>query len=165
MKRVRWAVLVPAALALALAGCWNGKYQYRNFLEEGHVRQVPLIIYDITANDPHDPYPASLAIAFLNTQETPLESVTISIAVCDAMGQTPHPIPIALGGPFEPHASFVINPVGPDERGDRYHVFLSHAVITAVTVTDAAGTHEFAGNQVDALLDSKVANYCIARAM
>jgi hypothetical protein len=163
LRLVRGGVL--AAAVLALCGCWNGKDQYRKLVGEGHARQVPIIIYDITANNPADMYPVSLAFAFLNTQETQIDSVTISLAACDAMGQTPDPIPIVLSGPFEPHASFVINPVGPDERGHQYHVFIPHAVVIAITVTDSSGTHEFTGKQVDALLDSKVANYCIARAM
>lgn len=159
-------LLVLASL-LGLCACWNGRDQYRKFEEEGRARGVPLLIYDISSNDPHrfldqDP----LALAFLNTQDVRIDSVTLTLAVCDTMGQATLPREIRLDGPFEPKASFILSPMGPpDSAGHETRVMLSHMVITAVEVVDAGGTRRFEGKQVAALLDDRIANFCIARAM
>ncbi|MGE5624919.1 MAG: hypothetical protein ACM3ZT_05150 [Bacillota bacterium] len=166
-KKRRPVLRVIAAMALTLCGCWNGKDQYRKFEEEGRARGVPLLIYDISANDPHrflDQEP--LGIAFLNTQDVPIASITLTLAVCNTMGQAAQPRDIRLVGPFEPRTSFILNPMGPpDSSGNETHVMLSHMVISAVEITDASGKHSFAGREVGVLLDERVANYCIARAM
>lgn len=163
--RLAWGVLLAAA-ALSLCGCRNGKEQFRKYQDEGHARGVPLIVYDLTSNNPTSYAAAPLGIAFLNTQSAPIDSVDMELGVCDTMGQAAHPVTLNLRGPFDPGASFVVAPMGPvDAKGHQEHVTIAHAVVTAITVTDAGGARRFEGKQVAALLDGKIANYCIERAM
>ena len=159
-------VLMLAMTMASLCACWNGKDQYRKYADEGRARGVPLIVYDITANNPSSYAPAALGLAFLNTQTTVIDSVSIELAICDPMGQSTHPVTLKLSGPFDPAASFIIAPMGPvDAKGNQDHVTIPHSVITSIIVTDASGTRSFEGKQVTDLLDGKIANYCIGRAM
>ena len=155
-----------AATLCALYGCWNGRDQYRKYTDEGHARGVPLIVYDMTANSPSSFLPAALGLAFLNTQTAVIDSVSVELSVCDPMGQSTHPISLKLSGPFDPDASFIIAPMGPvDAKGHQDHVTIPHSVITSITVADASGTRRFTGKQVTDLLDGKIANFCLQRAM
>jgi hypothetical protein len=154
------------AAMLGLCACWNGKDQYRKYVDEGQARGVPIIVYDMTANNPSSYIPAALGIAFLNTQAKVIDSVSIELAICDTMGQSTRPVSLQLGGPFEPGASFVIAPMGPaDAKGHQDHVIIPHSIVTSITVTDASGVRQFQGKQVVDMLDSKIANYCVGRAM
>jgi hypothetical protein len=149
-----------------LCACWNGKDQYRKYEDEGHARSVPLIVYDFTSNNPTSFAAAPLGFAFVNTQTGQIDSVGLELAVCDTMGQVTQPVTIKLAGPFEPGASFVIAPMGPvDAKGHQEHVTIPHAIVASITVADATGIRRFEGKQVAQLLDSKIANYCVGRAM
>ena len=151
---------------LALCACWNGKDQFRKYQDEGRANGAPLIVYAFTANDPTNYAPASLGFAFVNTQASPIDSIQLDISVCNTMGQAARPLTFKLSGPFDPDTSYGIAPMGPaDAKGHQEHVIIPHAVVTAITVVDAGGTHRFEGQQVSGLLDSKIANYCIAKAM
>lgn len=158
--------LLAAVSTLALCACWNGKDQYRKYQDEGHARNAPLIVYDFTANDPTRFVAEPLALAFVNTEAVRIDSIDLELAVCDTMGQTKRSVSLKLSGPFDPEASFIVTPMGPAEAdGHQDHVVIPHAVITSVTVEDSAGSHSFEDKQVAALLDAKIANYCIRRAM
>jgi hypothetical protein len=158
--------LLAAVSLLALSACWNGKDQFHKYEDEGHARDVPLIVYDFTSNDPTSYAAASLGFAFVNTQAAAIDSLEMELSVCNTMGQATRPVSLKVSGPFDPGASFVIAPMGPvDARGHQQHVTIPHAVITAVSVTDASGTRRFETKQLADLLDSKIANYCIGRAM
>lgn len=159
MKLARFGT--PILAVLSLSGCWNGRSQFREFMDEGHARHVPLIVYDISANDPHHLYPEPFAIGFLNTQDQEIASVTLGIATCGIKAAAENPRTISLGGPFEPHASFVISPVGPaDSSGEQYRMTSSHILITSIVVVDASGTRKFEGKDVAAFLDARIANFC-----
>ena len=150
-------------LACALTGCWNAQDQYRAYLEEGRSRNVPLIVYDISANDPHHLYPQSFAIGIVNTQDRDIDSVKITVAICGTKAEALHPETLDLGGPFEMHTSSVLSVLSePDANGKQYRLVLSHVLITAITVTDSAGIRTFEGKDVAALLDPKIANFCAA---
>lgn len=165
MKPVRCWISVLAVLSLC--GCWNGKEQYREFMELGHARHAPLIIYDISANDPHNNlHVEPLAIGLLNTQDQEITSVTLTIATCGVKGAAWYPHPLPLGGPFEPNASYVISPVSaPDEDGKQERIMHSHMMITAVEVVDASGTRKIEGKAVGTLLSDRIANYCATGGM
>jgi len=151
---------------VALVGCWNGKDQFRKYQDEGHARDVPLIVYDFTSNNPTSYAAAPLGFAFVNTQAGQVDSVELELAICNTMGQATQPVTIKLAGPFEPGASFVIAPMGPmDAKGHQEHVTIPHAIVTSITVADANGPRRFDGKRVADLLDAKIANYCIGRAM
>lgn len=161
---LRWLAVAPALLALC--ACLSSKDQFRQYMEEGRANAAPLIVYVFTANDPTNYTPASLGFAFVNTQAAPIDSVEMDISVCNTMGQATRPLTFKLSGPFDPNTSYGIAPMGPaDAKGHQGHVTIPHAVVTAITVTDAGGTHRFEGQQVAGLLDGKIANYCIAKAM
>jgi hypothetical protein len=156
-------VFVGALVALALCGCWNAQDQYRTYMEEGRSRAVPLIIYDISANDPHYLYPQTFAVGIVNTEEQDINSVKLTVAVCGIKAEALYPGTIDLGGPFEAHTSSVVSVLSkPDKDGKQYRLVFSHVLITSVSVTDASGTKTFQGKQVDALLDPKIANFCAA---
>ncbi|HEX7965879.1 MAG TPA: hypothetical protein VF651_09195 [Gammaproteobacteria bacterium] len=152
---------------LVLCGCWNGKDQFRHYMEEGRAAHVPVVIYDISANDPRPgARQEPLAVAFLNTQDAELDSVTLTIAPCDTMGQPGRTRDVAFNGPFEPAAAVVISTAGSaGEDGKQVPVALPHMVITAVEVTDATGRRRFEGKDLAALLDERIANFCTGRAM
>lgn len=161
---MRW--LPIATTTLALCACWNSKDQYRRYQDEGHVRNVPLIIYDFTSNNPTNYAAAPLGFAFMNTQAAVIDSVDMELGTCNTMGQMDRTVKLTLGGPFEPGASFVIAPMGPaDAKGHQEHVTIPHAVVMSLIVGDASGVRRFEGKQVTQLLDGKIANYCIGRAM
>jgi hypothetical protein len=157
---------ILAVVTLSLLGCWNSKAQFQAFLQEGQVRGVPLIIYDISANDPQTLAPETFAVALLNTQDKEISSVKLSVSVCGTKAAATDPKPMDLGGPFEPHTAAILSLMSdPDASGHRNRMMLSHLVITAVTVEDAAGTRKFEGESVATLLDQKIANYCATRGM
>jgi hypothetical protein len=159
-------VCTMGAALLILSGCWNGKDQFHKYQDEGHARDVPLIVYDFTSNDPTSYQAAVLGFAFVNTQAASIDSLELELSICNTMGQATRPLTLKLSGPFDPGASFVIAPMGPmDARGHQQHVTIPHAVVTSITVGDASGAHRFDGKRVADLLDAKIANYCIGRAM
>lgn len=154
------AVVLAASLAV-LCGCWNGKDQFRHYMEEGRANGVPLVVYDISANDAHFLYSQPVAVAFLNTEDQPLQSVVVTVATCGIKAAQDKTYTLNLGGPFEQDASFMIQPISDaDAHGDQYHMQLPHVVITAIQVTDAGGTHTYTGKDVVKLVDKRVANYC-----
>lgn len=180
-KHVRWRRRAPkgwmsgvtlfrtwifAVISLSLSGCWNSKAQFQVFLQEGQARGVPLIIYDISANDPQHLIPEAFAIALLNTQDKEISSVKLSVAICANKAAATNPQSIDLGGPFAPHTAAILSLLSdPDASGHRQRMVISHLLITAVTVEDAAGTRKFEGEEVATLLDPKIANYCATRGM
>lgn len=152
---------IVAASLLVLCGCWNGKDQFRHYMEEGRANGVPLVVYDISANDAHYLYSQPVAVAFLNTQDRPLQSVVLTVATCGIKAAQDKTFTLNLGGPFEPDASFMIQPISdPDANGNQIHMELPHVVITAIQVVDADGTHTYTGKDVAKLVDKRVANYC-----
>lgn len=161
---LRWSV--AATSLLVLGACWNSKDQFRKYVDEGRANNAPIVVYAFTANDPTNYTPASLGFAFVNTQAAPIDSVELDISVCNTMGQATRPLTFKLGGPFDPNTSYGIAPMGPaDAKGHQEHVTIPHAVVMAITVVDVGGRHRFEGPQLSGLLDSKIANYCIAKAM
>jgi hypothetical protein len=164
MKRIKHGAAIVAALCLC--ACWNAKTQFRQYMEEGRANGVPIVIYDISANDPHHLYSQPVAFAFLNTQDREITSVVVTVSVCGIKASQEGSWTLDLGGPFEPDASFMIQPISsPDAAGKQYHLQLSHMVITGIVVEDAAGTHVYTGKDVAKLLDKRVANYCVADIM
>jgi hypothetical protein len=152
---------LTAVLVLALCACWNGKGQFRHYMDEGRADSVPLVIYDISANDAHYLYSQPVAVAFVNTQDAEIKSVVLTVAVCGIKASQGTSSTLDLGGPFESDASFMIQPISdPDANGDRYHMVLPHVVITAIQVTDASGVRTYTGKDVTKLVDKRVANYC-----
>ena len=152
---------LAAASLLLLCACWNSKDQFRHFMDEGRADGVPLVIYDISANDAHHLYSQPVAVAFVNTQDAEIQSVVLTVAECDIKAAQTGPQTLNLGGPFDPDASFMIQPISkPDADGEQYHLQLSHMVINAIQVTDADGTRTFTGKDVAKLVDQRVANYC-----
>jgi len=154
---------VSAAIValLAVGGCWNGKSAFRDYMDEGRANKMPILIYDISANDAHHIYSQPVGVAFLNTQDQEITSVVLTVAVCGIKASQGSTWTLDLGGPFAPDASFMINPVSkPDATGAQYHMELPHMVITAIQVVDASGTHKFEGKDVARLVDHRVANYC-----
>jgi hypothetical protein len=147
--------------ALLLCACWNGKSQFRQYMDEGHAQHLPIVIYDISANDPHHLYSEPVGVGFVNTDDQEIASVVLTVKVCGIKADTSAPWTLNLGGPFEPNASFVISPVtNPDAEGKQYPMVLPHVVISRVVVVDAAGTHTFEGKDVTGLLDRRIANFC-----
>lgn len=53
------------ALLMMLAGCWNAKQEYAEFMAEGKARNVPLLIYDTSWNDPHALYDSRMIAGLL----------------------------------------------------------------------------------------------------
>ena len=161
-RSIAWVLpVVLAASLLVLCGCWNGKDQFRHYMEEGRANAVPLVVYDISANDAHFLYSQPVAVAFLNTQDQPLQSVVLTVATCGIKAAQEKTFTLNLGGPFEPDASFMIQPISDaDANGNQYHMELPHVVIDAIQVTDANGTRTYTGKDVARLVDKRVANYC-----
>jgi|SRR5690242_9190159 len=159
MKTVRKALAM--APLLALCACWNGKDQFRHYMEEGRANGVPLVIYDISANDPHHIYSQPVAVAFLNTQDQEIRSVVLTVAICGIKAAQEGTWTLNLGGSFEPDSSFMIQPISDsDAEGRQFHMQLSHMVIKAIQVTDAGGVRTYTGDDVTKMVDKRVANYC-----
>lgn len=157
---------ICAVVGLSLSGCWNSKAQFQVFLQEGQARGVPLIIYDISANDPQHLIPEAFAVALLNTQDKEISSVRLSVSICGSKAAATGPQSIDLGGPFAPHAAAILSLLSdPDKSGHRQRMVTSHLLITAIMIEDAAGTRKFEGENVAPLLDPKIANYCATRGM
>ena len=154
-------ICLATFVTLALHGCWNGKAQFDAFLQEGQARHVPLIIYDISSNDPHHLYPETFAVALLNTEDQDIASVKLVMATCGIKAAATNPQTIDLGGPFKPHTAAILSLLSdPDQNGHQDRLLASHMLITAITVEDATGTKTFNEKEVTALLDAKIANFC-----
>jgi hypothetical protein len=153
-------------MLLMLCGCWNSKSAFREYMGEGRANQVPILIYDISANDAHHIYSQPVGVAFLNSQDQEITSVVLTVAVCGIKASQGSTWTLDLGGPFQPDASFMINPVSQaDATGTQYHMELPHMVITAIRVVDASGARDYTGKDVAKLVDKRVANYCAGDVM
>lgn len=156
MKRALATVSV-----LMLCACWNGKDQFHHYMDEGRTNGVPLVIYDISANDARYLYSQPVAVGLVNTQDTEIRSVVLTVAECGIKAVQGEPKSVTLDGPFEPDAASLVQPVSlPDADGKQYHMQLSHMVINAIQVTDASGVRTYSGKDVGRLVDKRVANYC-----
>lgn len=154
-------LMIGTLLICSLCACWNTKDQYQAYMEEGRSRDVPLIVYDISANDPHHLYPETFAVGIVNTQDRDISSVKMMVATCGIKAEAVYPWTIDLGGPFQAHTSAVLNVLGPPGKsGKQYLLVTSHLLITAIVVTDGTGTRTFKKKEVAALLDPKIANFC-----
>lgn len=146
---------------LALGACWNGKDQFHHYMDEGRADGVPLVIYDISANDARYLYSQPVAVAFVNTQDAVIKSVVLAVAECGIKAGQVNLRTMSLEGPFDQDASFLVQPVSlPDADGKQYHMQLSHMAILSIQVTDASGVRTFSGKDVGKLIDKRVANYC-----
>ncbi|HEY3646124.1 MAG TPA: hypothetical protein VGM16_12370 [Gammaproteobacteria bacterium] len=156
------AKALVAASLLMLCACWNGKDQFHRYMDEGRANGVPLVIYDISANDAHRLYSQPVAVAFVNTQDAEIQSVVLTVSICGIKASQNGSWTLNMGGEFGPDASFMIQPISnPDANGNQYHMELSHMVITSIEVKDAGGTRTYSGKDVSKLIDGRVANYCV----
>ena len=131
-------------------------------MEEGQSRQVPILIYDISNNDPRHFQGMPVAVAFVNTQDREIASVRFTVSICATKASQVHTQGYAMEGPYPAGASFVVAPISlPDATGEQYRPVNSHMVINEVEVTDDAGTHSFTGKDVAKMLDDRIANYCL----
>jgi len=155
-----------ASLLLSLcAGCVTDDSA---LLREGASRQVPVLIYDTSWNDPReapswrmgDPVPKdALHMGLVETGDRPVDTLWLHVAHCTAQGAPVLDTWLKFEGPFQPGQVYA------DARAvgwlpDYLRVGASmHLVILAVRIEDASGTQEFR-DDVDKLLTHGVSNFC-----
>jgi hypothetical protein len=154
--------LLAVVSLLVLCACWNGKDQFRNYMEEGRAGGVPLVVYGISNNDSRHFQGQAVTIAFVNTQDQQIDSVKITVSECDVKASQLPPQNYTFVGPFQPDASFVVAPISlPDAKGQQFRPVNSHMVINSIEVDDASGVRIYAEKDVAKMLDRRIANFCI----
>lgn len=161
--------LLCLAVLCALNGCWNAKQEYSQDLAEGKARNVPLLIYDTSWNNPHALYNTRMVVGLLNTGSKTLNSVILLMTTCGSKGVTDYTYTLNLGGPFSPDRAYLIYPSWPihysqwisHERAEAEAKTADHMVITGIAIIDANGVKTTYTKGVSKMLTSNISNFCL----
>ena len=162
-------ILLCLALTAMLGGCWNAKQEYAKYMAEGKARNVPLLIYDTSWNDPHALYNTHMAVGLLNTGDKQLNSVVLLMNGCGSKGVTDYTYPLNLSGPFLPGKAYIVYPSWPvqysqwisREQAEAEAKTSSHMVITGIEITDGDGVKSIYNKDVLKMLTANISNFCI----
>lgn len=137
-------------------------------MAEGKSRQVPLLIYDTSWNNPRefptwrmgDPIPPdALHLALVNTGDKSVDAVWLHVAHCNTQGDTELDTWLKFEGPFLPGQAYAdARAVAPDMNYLRVGTS-AHLMILAARLEGAAGDQEFR-DDVPKLLTKGVSNFC-----
>jgi hypothetical protein len=155
-----------AFMALSLcAACATGSSA---FMTEGKSRQVPVLIYDTSWNNPYefptwrmgDPIPPdALHLALANTGDETVDTVWLHVAHCNTRGDTELDGWLRFDGPFQPGQTYAdARAVDADMNYLRIGSSM-HLVILGARLDGAAGKQEFP-DDVAKLLTSGISNFC-----
>jgi len=161
--------LTCIVLAVALTSCMNVRQEYSALMSEGKTRNVPLLIFATSWNDPHALYNSRMLVGLLNTGDRQIKSVVLHTADCGSKGITDDTQTLDLGGPFLPGKSYAIRPSWPvqysqwisRERAEAAAKTSSHIVITAIDIIDSSGSKSVYVKDVSELLTSNISNFCL----
>ena len=161
--------LLICLLASMLTGCLNVKQQSSELMTEGKARNVPLLIYDTSWNDPHALYNTRMAVGLLNPSDEKINSVTLRMANCGSKGITEYTQALNLGGPFLPGKFYVIHPSWlvqysqwiSREATEAAAKTSSHMVIKGVEIIDNNDKKYIYNKDVSKLLTSNISNFCL----
>jgi len=161
--------LTACLLAAMLTSCVNVKQQSSKLMAEGKARNVPLLIYDTSWNDPHALYNTRMVVGLLNPNDMQINSVTLRMANCGSKGITDYTQLLNLGGPFLPGTFYVIHPSWPvqypssisREAAEAAAKTSSHMVIKGVEIIDNNGRKYIYSKDVSKLLTSNISNFCL----
>lgn len=158
--------VATAWLMLSLcAACATGASA---LMAEGKSRQVPVLIYDTSWNNPYefptwrmgDPIPPdALHLALLNTGDKTVDTVWLHVAHCNTRGDTELDGWLRFDGPFQPGQTYAdARAVDADMNYLRIGASM-HLVILGARLDGAAGKQDFQGD-VAKLLASGISNFC-----
>lgn len=145
---------------------------YAALQAEGTSRQVPVLIYDTSWNNPRGwsnramdqaVAPGSVFVEILNTHQQQIAMISMYFLACGAKGSVGAGDRIFLRGPFEPGKNYKVTPqlagvggVGVLQPWNQ----VNHMVFAEVKVQDSDGnTYEY-GADVKKVLAANIANYC-----
>ncbi|HVA55742.1 MAG TPA: hypothetical protein VNI53_08135 [Gammaproteobacteria bacterium] len=160
-----WMVL--GLMAVFLAACSVYGPDYSSFLNEAHSRNVPILIYKTSWNDPRGG--GRLAVWVANLQDKRIDSIQLQVAPCGAKGDVQDATPLVLGGPFFGHTAYVSLPSWPIDA--HYYpgaglvyadqaVSSGHMIIKSVLISYADGKQDNYDDNVAELLTKNISNYC-----
>jgi hypothetical protein len=164
--RLPWT-LIAVLFFSSLSACATYKPDYSSFLNQAKTRQVPILIYNTSWNDPRGG--GRLAVWIANLQNKVIDSIELAVAPCGAKGSVGRVTPLILGGPFYGNMSYVSLPSWPIDAhyypaaGTEYAdlaISSGHMLIQAVTIRYANGEHVTYDDQIAQLLTKNITNYC-----
>jgi|HubBroStandDraft_5_1064220.scaffolds.fasta_scaffold78781_2 hypothetical protein len=158
-------------LPLLLYSCAS-EPDYAALQAEGAARQVPVLIYDTSWNNPRGwsnramdqaVAPGSVFVEILNTHPQQIAMISMYILACGTKGSVTAGARIFLQGPFEPGKSYKVAPqltsmsgMGALQPWNQ----VNHMVFAEVKVQDSDGkTFDYAAD-VKQVLSANIANYC-----
>ncbi len=171
MASIRNTIQIVSCIALcgALGGCWNAKQIYTDHMAEGKARNVPLLIYYTSWNDPHALYNVPMVVDLVNTGNQEIKSVTLLMQDCGSQGIESDVHSLTLIGPYAPGRTYIIHPSWPVQysqwisrrQAEDAAKTIDHMVIVAVEIVDSDGMKSTYNNNVSKLLTSSISNFCL----
>ncbi len=157
--------------AVLLAGCAT-EPDYTSLQTEGTARQVPLLIYDTSWNNPRGGWgnrmggpvpPGQFFVELMDTQPQEITTVMVYVARCGAKASKYFGSWLMLQGPFAAGKGSKVVPVPIGESVEALLPWnqVNHLLITEVRVQDAAGKTYDYKTDVANVLGPAISNFCV----
>jgi hypothetical protein len=161
-------IVLCIGLVMIATGCTNIKQDPANLMSEAKGRNVPLLIYGDSWNDPDFLYNTRMAVNLLNAGDQPIKSITLQTVNCGAKGISDSNEPLILNGPFISGKSYTVHPSWTvrysqwisRKRAEAIAKTSSHIVITSIKVVYNSENTTIYGKDVSRLLTSNISNFC-----
>ncbi len=155
-------------LPVVLYACMNVKENYSALMTDGKARNVPLLIYDTSWNNPHVLYGTRMEVSLIITGDEKINSVMLQTASCGSKGSVGRMRLLNLDGPFIPGKAYTIYPTWPvqysqwisHEQSVVNAKYSSHIVIKAVVVNFNTRNQTIYDKNVSQIITSNISNYC-----